>query len=91
MSREDAERTLVDEKPGSFLVRLSATPGDYAVSAKTKQSEYMHFRVQKRKDCFVFDGQEYASLPDLIAHFQKGKKLSFKHLVTGSKLQQVRA
>lgn len=88
MSREDAERTLVDEKPGSFLVRLSATPGDYAVSAKTKQSEYMHFRVQKRKDCFVFDGQEYASLPDLIAHFQKGKKLSFKHLVTGSKLQQ---
>jgi len=88
MSREDAERRLVDEKAGSFLVRLSATPGDYAVSAKTKQSEYMHFRVQKRRDGFVFDGTEYGSLPELIAHFQKGKKLSFKHLVTGSKLQQ---
>jgi len=47
----------------------------------------MHFRVQKKTNCFVFDGQEFPTLPDLMSHFQKGKKIAFKHLVTGSKMQ----
>jgi hypothetical protein len=56
-SREEAERKLVDEKPGSLLIRLSSIPGHFALSARTKAGVFKHFKVMYADEAFHFDDQ----------------------------------
>jgi serine/threonine protein kinase len=86
-SREEAERKLVDEKPGSLLIRLSSIPGHFALSARTKAGVFKHFKVMYADEAFHFDDQNpCTSLEQVIAIVKKANKI--KYIVEGSKFKQ---
>jgi serine/threonine protein kinase len=89
MTPEEAEEMLVNQKPGTLLVRLSSRSCDFVVSAKTKSGQYVHWRVPRKGDGFTFENKYFSTLKEVIEFF-KSKKMQCKHVATGSKFQKVR-
>ncbi|XP_046374392.2 uncharacterized protein LOC124147696 [Haliotis rufescens] len=79
MTRSEAETKLKDQKPGTFLIRMSVTEGDagcFALGLVMLDNTIEHFQIKGHPDEAVtmhpfsleleFKGRHFSSLPDLV-------------------------
>jgi len=50
LTSQEAERLLVNQKPGYFLVRLSSSPGFFTISKVSRENKINHQRIEYKFD-----------------------------------------
>ncbi|KAJ8021478.1 Tyrosine-protein phosphatase non-receptor type 11 [Holothuria leucospilota] len=72
---KEAERILIAEKNGSYLVRESySNPGDYVLSVKSGEGEgdVTHIMISHWQNKFrIGGGEEFNSLTELLEHYKR--------------------
>ena len=71
LSPQQSEDLLREEKGGSFLLRFSSLPGFFTLSVLGKKSLINHHRIENTKDGYLFAGEKYSSLTNLIKDQRK--------------------
>lgn len=93
VSSQEAEQLLSPSKvkEGSYLIRFSSTPGDFAVSYKSKKSKdnkkFIHYKILHQPGSpYKFDNKEFESLEACI----KVMKKTIKYPLPGNKFYQIK-
>jgi len=78
IDQDEATKKLFAEKTGTFLVRLSSTPGYFTISQKTKDKQIIHSRIRYEPGVgFHFNNKAYSDFNELLK--SEGKKQGWKH------------
>jgi len=89
ISASEAEKKLIEEKKGTFLVRFSARdPGCYAISVIGSGKQMKHYRVYHKPGLSYLVGTtECDKLEDFITQY--GKNLGLKYMCPGSPFKSI--